>query len=169
MAYRRLPGAKFWAFRKKEAAQFISAYFARYRGVKEYLDNSLAETRKTEMAKTLFGRIRPDLGDHIHRRFKLRQFCRAHRLNSPLQGTASRFDQAGDDRLSTGAWRKRKLDAKMILQVHDELLFEAPEKEQEALTELVRDEMENVHKLAVPLVVEIGVGTNWRDLSKRRS
>jgi DNA polymerase-1 len=57
-----------------------------------------------------------------------------------------------------------KFAAKMILQVHDELLFEAPEREQEALTELVRHEMENVYKLAVPLVVEIGVGANWRDM-----
>jgi DNA polymerase-1 len=59
---------------------------------------------------------------------------------------------------------REKFEAKMILQVHDELLFEAPEKETEELTELVRDEMENVYKLAVPLVVEIGVGANWRDL-----
>jgi DNA polymerase I len=60
--------------------------------------------------------------------------------------------------------RKEKLAARMILQVHDELLFEAPLKEREALEKLVKEEMEGVHKLAVPLVVEIGVGPNWRDL-----
>jgi DNA polymerase-1 len=64
-----------------------------------------------------------------------------------------------DDRL-----RKEKLAARMILQVHDELLFEAPVKEREALEKLVKEEMEGVHKLAVPLVVEIGIGPNWRDL-----
>jgi DNA polymerase-1 len=147
---------------QKEAAQFIQAYFARYRGVKEYLDNSLAETRKTEMAKTLFGRIRP-IPEINSPQVQLRNFAERTALNSPLQGTAADLIKlamiAIDRRLA-----EQKLEAKMILQVHDELLFEAPEKEQEALTELVRHEMENVYELAVPLVVEIGVGSNWRDL-----
>ena len=147
---------------QKEAAQFINAYFARYRGVKEYLDNSLAETRKTEMARTLFGRIRP-IPEINSPQVQLRNFAERTALNSPLQGTAADLIKlamiAIDARLA-----KEKLAAKMILQVHDELLFEAPEKETQTLTELVRDEMENVYKLAVPLVVEIGVGPNWRDL-----
>jgi len=147
---------------QKEAAQFIQAYFARYRGVKEYLDNSLAETRKTEMAKTLFGRIRP-IPEINSPQVQLRNFAERTALNSPLQGTAADLIKlamiAIDRRLA-----EEKFEAKMILQVHDELLFEAPEKEQEALTELVRHEMENVYKLAVPLVVEIGVGSNWRDM-----
>jgi DNA polymerase-1 len=147
---------------QKEAAQFINAYFARYRGVKEYLDNSLAETRKTEMAKTLFGRIRP-IPEINSPQVQLRNFAERTALNSPLQGTAADLIKLAmisiDARLA-----REKLEAKMILQVHDELLFEAPERETEALTELVRDEMENVYKLAVPLMVEIGVGANWRDL-----
>ena len=147
---------------QKEAAQFINAYFARYRGVKEYLDNSLAETRKTEMAKTLFGRIRP-IPEINSPQVQLRNFAERTALNSPLQGTAADLIKLAmisiDARLV-----KEEFEAKMILQVHDELLFEAPERETQALTELVRDEMENVHKLAVPLVVEIGVGANWRDL-----
>jgi DNA polymerase-1 len=147
---------------QKEAAQFINAYFARYRGVKEYLDNSLAETRKTEMARTLFGRIRP-IPEINSPQVQLRNFAERTALNSPLQGTAADLIKlamiAIDARLA-----KEKLEAKMILQVHDELLFEAPARETEALSELVRDEMESVYKLAVPLVVEIGVGANWRDL-----
>jgi DNA polymerase-1 len=147
---------------QKEAAQFINAYFARYRGVKEYLDNSLAETRKTEMAKTMFGRIRP-IPEINSPQVQLRNFAERTALNSPLQGTAADLIKlamiAIDARLA-----REKFEAKMILQVHDELLFEAPEKETQTLTELVRDEMENVYKLAVPLVVEIGVGANWRDL-----
>ncbi len=147
---------------QKEAAQFIAAYFARYRGVKEYLDFSLAETRKTEMAKTLFGRIRP-IPEINSPQVQLRNFAERTALNSPLQGTAADLIKlamiAIDRRLVN-----EKFAAKMILQVHDELLFEAPEREQEALTELVRHEMENVYKLAVPLVVEIGVGANWRDM-----
>lgn len=147
---------------QKEAAQFIAAYFARYRGVKEYLDFSLAETRKTEMAKTLFGRIRP-IPEINSPQVQLRNFAERTALNSPLQGTAADLIKlamiAIDRRLAN-----EKFAAKMILQVHDELLFEAPEREQEALTELVRHEMENVYKLAVPLVVGIGVGANWRDM-----
>jgi DNA polymerase-1 len=147
---------------QKEAAQFINAYFARYRGVKEYLDNCLAETRKTEMTKTLFGRIRP-IPEINSPQVQLRNFAERTALNSPLQGTAADLIKMAmisiDARLA-----KEKLEAKMILQVHDELLFEAPEREHEALEKLVKEEMENVYELAVPLVVEIGVGANWRDL-----
>jgi DNA polymerase-1 len=147
---------------QKEAAQFINAYFTRYCGVKEYLDHSLEETRKTEMAKTLFGRIRP-VPEINSPQVQLRNFAERAALNSPLQGTAADLIKLAmisiDARLA-----KEKFAAKMILQVHDELLFEAPEKEQEALAELVKDEMENVYELAVPLVVEIGVGLNWRDM-----
>jgi DNA polymerase-1 len=147
---------------QKEAAHFINAYFTRYRGVKQYLDNVLVETRKTSVAKTLFGRIRP-IPEINAPQMQLRNFAERTALNSPLQGTAADLIKlamiAIDDRLG-----KEKLTARMILQVHDELLFEAPEKEREALGKLVREEMEGVHKLAVPLVVEIGVGPNWRDL-----
>ncbi len=147
---------------QKEAAQFISAYFTRYRGVKEYLDRSLEETRKTEMAKTLFGRIRP-IPEINSPQIQLRNFAERTALNSPLQGTAADLIKMAminiDERL-----KKEKFEAKMILQVHDELLFEAPKRETDKLTKLVKEEMENVHKLAVPLVVEMGVGANWRDL-----
>jgi DNA polymerase-1 len=147
---------------QKEAAQFINAYFTRYRGVKQYLDNVLVETRKTSVAKTLFGRIRP-IPEINAPQMQLRNFAERTALNSPLQGTAADLIKlamiAIDERL-----RKEKLSARMILQVHDELLFEAPIKEREALETLVKEEMESVHKLAVPLVVEIGVGPNWRDL-----
>jgi DNA polymerase-1 len=147
---------------QKEAAQFINAYFTRYRGVKQYLDNVLVETRKTSVAKTLFGRIRP-IPEINAPQMQLRNFAERTALNSPLQGTAADLIKlamiAIDERL-----RKEKLSARMILQVHDELLFEAPIKEREALETLVKEEMESVHELAVPLVVEIGVGPNWRDL-----
>jgi len=147
---------------QKEAAQFINAYFARYRGVKEYLDNVLAETRKTGVAKTLFGRIRP-ITEISSPQVQLRNFAERTALNSPLQGTAADLIKMAmisiDRRLA-----EEKFEAKMILQVHDELLFEAPAKESSKLQELVKEEMEGVYKLAVPIVVEIGVGPNWRDL-----
>ncbi len=147
---------------QREAAQFINAYFTRYRGVKEYLDNLLAETRKTGVAKTLFGRIRP-IPEIQSPQVQLRNFAERTALNSPLQGTAADLIKLAmiyiDRRLSD-----EKLEAKMILQVHDELLFEAPAKERAKLEKLVKEEMEGVHKLAVPLAVEIGAGPNWRDL-----
>ena len=147
---------------QKEAAQFIHAYFSRYRGVKEYLDRILAETRKTGEAKTLFGRIRP-IPEINSPQVQLRNFAERTALNSPLQGTAADLIKLAmisiDRRLA-----KEKFEARMILQVHDELLFEAPAGEREALEQMVREEMEGVYKLAVPLVVEIGSGPNWRDL-----
>jgi len=147
---------------QKEASQFINAYFTRYRGVKQYLDNVLVETRKSGVAKTLFGRIRP-IPEINSPQAQLRNFAERTALNSPLQGTAADLIKMAmisiDERL-----RKEKLAAKMILQVHDELLFELPVKEKGKLEKLVKEEMENVHKLAVPLVVEMGTGPNWRDL-----
>jgi len=147
---------------QKEAAQFINAYFTRYRGVKDYLDGILVETRKTETAKTLFGRIRP-ISEINSPQMQLRNFAERTALNSPLQGTAADLIKLAmisiDKRL-----RLEKFAARMILQVHDELLFEAPAMEINSLSKLVKEEMEGVHKLAVPLVVEIGIGPNWRDL-----
>ena len=147
---------------QKEAAQFISAYFSRYRGVKEYLDRILAETRKTGEARTLFGRIRP-IPEIVSPQIQLRNFAERTALNSPLQGTAADLIKLAmisiDKRL-----RKEKFATRMILQVHDELLFEAPKEEGEALEQLVREEMEGVYKLAVPLVVETCSGPNWRDM-----
>jgi DNA polymerase-1 len=147
---------------QKEAAQFISAYFERYRGVKQYLDNVLAETRQTGVAKTLFGRIRP-IPDITSPQVQIRNFAERTALNSPLQGTAADLIKlamiAIDRRLAA-----EKFEAKMILQVHDELLFEAPSSESKELAKLVREEMENVYKLTVPLEVEICIGANWRDM-----
>jgi DNA polymerase I len=147
---------------QKEAAQFINAYFERYRGVKQYLDKVLQETRQTGVAKTLFGRIRP-IPDITSPQVQIRNFAERTALNSPLQGTAADLIKlamiAIDRRLAA-----EKFEAKMILQVHDELLFEAPLRESKELAKLVREEMENVHKLAVPLEVEICMGPNWRDM-----
>ena len=147
---------------QKEAAQFINAYFARYRGVKDYLDKILAETRKSGVARTLFGRIRP-IPEINSPQMQLRNFAERTALNSPLQGTAAdiiKLAMIAIDRRLTA----EKFEAKMILQVHDELLFETPIKERAALEKLVREEMEGAYKLAVPVVVEIGAGPNWRDL-----
>jgi DNA polymerase-1 len=146
----------------REAAQFINAYFTKYRGVKEYLDNTLADTRATGVAKTLFGRIRP-IPEINSAQFQLRNFAERTALNSPLQGTAADFIKLAmiriDKRLAD-----ENLKARMILQVHDELVFELPPEELEQVAKLVREEMEGVHEIAVPLLVEVCSGSNWRDL-----
>jgi DNA polymerase-1 len=114
------------------------------------------------VAKTLFGRIRP-IPEINSPQMQLRNFAERTALNSPLQGTAADLIKMAmitiDHRLA-----KEKFEAKMILQVHDELLFEAPKKERAALESLVKEEMEGVYKLSVPLAVEVGSGSNWRDL-----
>ena len=154
--------AKQLGIEQKEAAQFINAYFTRYRGVKEYLDNVLVETRKSGVAKTLFGRIRP-IPEINATQMQLRNFAERTALNSPLQGTAADLIKLAMISID-GRLKEKKLATRMILQVHDELLFEAPMKEKDAVEKVVREEMEGVYKLTVPLVVEIGTGPNWRDL-----
>ena len=147
---------------QKEAARFIAAYFARYRGVKEYLERSLAEARKTGVTRTMFGRIRP-VPEITSPQPNLRNFAERTALNTPLQGTAADLI-----RLAMIAIHRQLSDeglqAKMILQVHDELLFEAPHNEMDRLRALVRPAMENAHKLIVPLLVDMKAGPNWRDM-----
>ena len=147
---------------QKEAAKFIAAYFARYHGVKTYLEKSLAEARKSGVTRTLFGRIRP-VPEITSPQPTLRNFAERTALNTPLQGTAAdliKIAMISIDRELT----KKGFQAKMILQVHDELLFEAPHAELDRLRKLVRHEMENAHELTVPLVVDLKAGPNWRDM-----
>ena len=145
----------------KEAATFIAAYFDRYRGVKEFLDHQIAETRRTGITKTLFGRIRP-IPEINSPQPNLRNFAERTAMNTPMQGTAADLIKLAmielDRRLAAD------FESRMILQVHDELLFEGPEKEIPGLTRLVKEVMEGVHKLRVPLVVDTKVGPNWRDM-----
>ena len=147
---------------QKEAAQFIAAYFARYRGVKEYLERSLAEARKSGVTRTMFGRIRP-VPEITSTQFNLRNFAERTALNTPLQGTAADLIKLAMIVIARQL-TEQKFKAKMILQVHDELLFEAPHDELDRLRPLVRKAMEQVHELAVPLVVDLKAGPNWRDM-----
>ena len=160
---------------QKEAAKFIAAYFERYRGVKEYLDRQLDEVRKTGFTRTLFGRIRP-IPEINAPQANRRNFAERTALNTPLQGTAADLIKLAmieiDRRLADEALpAPAGLRAKMILQVHDELLFEVPEEELDRLHALVKSAMEQVGAsrsfgtpLRVPLVVDLKVGPNWRDM-----
>lgn len=147
---------------QKEAAKFIAAYFERYQGVKKYLERQVEETRESGFTRTLFGRIRP-IPEINSPQPNLRSFAERTAMNTPLQGTAADLIKLAmidiDRKLSEG-----KFASKMILQVHDELLFEGPKSEMERLTPMVREAMEKVYKLRVPLVVDVKMGANWRDM-----
>ena len=145
-----------------EAKQFISAYFEKYKGVRAFIDATLEEARREQKVKTLFGRVRP-IPDINSKNSNLRGFAERTAVNTPLQGTAADLIKIAMIRIDA-ALRDRGLNSRMTLQVHDELVFEVPEAEIVAMRSLVREQMEEVHPLAVPLLVEIGVGPNWRDL-----
>jgi len=112
--------------------------------------------------RTLFGRVRP-IPDINSKNFNLRGFAERTAVNTPLQGTAADLIKLAMIRIDASIL-ERGLKARMTLQVHDELVFEVPETEIDSMRSLVREQMEQVHPLAVPLMVEIGVGKNWRDL-----
>jgi DNA polymerase-1 len=145
-----------------EARLYIDTYFARYKGVREFIDKLLAETRLRQSVRTMFGRVRP-IPDIQSRNANLRGFAERTAVNTPLQGTAADLIKIAmiriDHRLA-----EEKLATQMTLQVHDELVFDVPEKEVERVRALVCDEMENVIELKVPIVADCGVGANWRDL-----
>jgi DNA polymerase-1 len=144
------------------ARLYIETYFARYSGVRRYIDQLLEETRSEQRVRTLFGRVRP-IPDMQSRNANLRGFAERTAVNTPLQGTAADLIKIAMIRIDRRL-REEKLEAKMTLQVHDELLFDVPEKEVEQVKQLVRREMETVIELKVPIVVDCGAGPNWRDL-----
>ena len=146
----------------KEAQQFIDAYFEKYSGVRQFRDQTLEQVRHDQYVKTLFGRIRP-IPDINSKNFNLRGFAERTAVNTPLQGTAADLIKIAMIRIDA-ALTERALKSRMTLQVHDELVFEVPEAEIDTMRTLVREQMEKVHPLSVPLLVEIGVGKNWRDL-----
>ena len=145
-----------------EARQFIDAYFEKYAGVRAFIDTTIEQTRREQKVKTLFGRIRP-IPDINSKNATQRGFAERTAVNTPLQGTAADLIKLAMIRIDEEI-RKRGMKSRMTLQVHDELVFEVPESEVDAMKPLVRQHMENAHALEVPLLVEIGVGPNWRDM-----
>jgi DNA polymerase-1 len=145
-----------------EARKFIEAYFEKYAGVRAFIDATLEQVRRDRKVKTLFGRVRP-IPDIDSKNATQRGFAERTAVNTPLQGTAADLIKLAMIRIDEDI-RKRGLKSRMTLQVHDELVFEVPENEVDVMKPLVRERMENAHTLAVPLVVEIGVGKNWRDM-----
>ncbi len=145
-----------------EAKLFIANYFEKYKGVRAFIDQTLEEARRDLKVKTLHGRVRP-IPDINSRNANQRGFAERTAVNTPLQGTAADLIKVAMIRIDS-ALQERKLKSRMTLQVHDELVFEVSEKEVDEMQSLVREQMEKVHALAVPLQVDMGLGPNWRDL-----
>jgi DNA polymerase I len=146
---------------RKEAEEYIRTYFELHAGVKKFIQKTIAEVRESGFAPTLFGRKRP-IPDMHSRNPNARSFAERTAVNTPLQGTAADLIKLAMIRIDEILGRE-KLETKMLLQVHDELVFEAPAAEAEKVSKMVKREMENVRKLDVPLIVDVGIGENWRD------
>lgn len=146
---------------KKEAEIYIRNYFERYRGVQKWIEATIAEVRASGCTRTMFGRVR-SIPDMHARNPNARSFAERTAVNTPLQGSAADLIKLAMIRIDQ-ALSEHHFAARMLLQVHDELVFEVPPEELESVTELVKREMENVATLRVPLVAEVGVGPNWRD------
>ncbi|MCD6292077.1 MAG: DNA polymerase I [Deltaproteobacteria bacterium] len=146
---------------RKTAKAYIEGYFAAYAGVNKYFAKVVDEAKRLEYVTTLFKRRRylPEINSKNN---NLKEMARRTALNTPIQGTAADLIKLAmvniDQRLREQNWR-----SKMIMQVHDELVFEVPPDEVDELTLMVRKEMAEVYSLKVPLVVDIGVGKNWRE------
>jgi DNA polymerase-1 len=146
---------------KAEAERYIKTFFERYSGVKRWIDRTIEECKQTGLSQTLHGRQRP-IPDINAKNPNARGFAERTAVNTPLQGTAADLIKLAMIRLAD-LLEEKKWRARLLLQVHDELVLEAPPEEVEALRDLVRSEMESVAELAVPLSVETGAGANWRD------
>jgi DNA polymerase-1 len=144
-----------------EAAAIIERYFARYTGIRRYLEETVASARRTGVVETLFGRRRLMEDLHSSNRATAQAAERAA-INMPIQGTAADLIKMAMLRIDTEI-RQRGLRTRMLLQVHDELLLEAPEGELEEATVLVRTAMSGVASLRVPLRVDLGVGQSWAE------
>jgi DNA polymerase-1 len=147
---------------KTQAAEFIEAYFARYPSVRQFIDDTIARARETGMVRTLLGRLRrlPDLRSP---NFPIRAEAERQAMNTPVQGSAADLIKKAMIDLHREL-RRRGLKARLILQIHDELLLEVPENEAEEAKELVHRIMEDALALDVPLVADARLGTTWAEV-----
>jgi DNA polymerase I len=146
---------------RAEAEKYIKNYFVRYEGVRRWLDATIEEVRKSGVTRTMFGRERP-IPDINSRNPNARGFAERTAVNTPLQGAAADLIKLAmvhiDAALQTAGHK-----AAMLLQVHDELVFECPPEELDPVSRIVKQKMESVCDLKVPLLVDVGTGDNWRD------
>ena len=145
----------------KEAQAYIDAYFERHRGIREYIERIVAQGREKGFVRTLFGRIRyiPELKNAD---VNVRQFGERTAMNTPIQGTAADIIKMAMVNIYR-TMKERRLRSRLIIQIHDELVFEVPGAEMEEMEAMIRHEMENVCSLRVPLKVTLGKGRNWAE------
>jgi len=142
-----------------QAQEYVDLYFDRYPGVKKYMDETREQAREQGFVETVFGR-RLYLPEINSRNGNRRQYAERSAINAPMQGTAA--DIIKRAMIAVYDWLENDpIDARMIMQVHDELVFEVAARQAEALSERIRDIMCNAAELSVPLKVDIGVGKNW--------
>ncbi|HEV2578691.1 MAG TPA: DNA polymerase I [Acidobacteriaceae bacterium] len=147
---------------QRTAREYIDKYFDRYKGVATFIERTLDQVRSTQSVRTAFGRVRP-IPDIHSRNPNQRGFAERTAVNTPLQGTAADLIKLAMIRIDAEIAR-RNLRSRMTLQVHDELLFDVAPEEADEMTELVRTQMESAGEFSVPIVAEIGLGQNWRDI-----
>ena len=146
---------------RKMATTYIENYFARYKGVKEFIDRAIEDAKKTKKTSTLLGRIRllPDINSPNK---NVREFAERTAVNTPIQGSAADLIKVAMINVDS-ALRDRNFKAAMLLSVHDEIVFEAPPDEIDLVQKLVKNIMEGIWDLKVPLKVNIACGTNWAE------
>ena len=143
------------------AKVYIDNYFDRYRGVRKYMDRTIAEAAATKRTSTLLGRIRL-LPEIDNANWNVRQFAERTAINTPIQGTAADLLKIAMIRVDS-ALTERGLKTAMLLTVHDELVFEVPPEEIDSATALIKTSMEGVWDLKVPLKVNVAKGENWAE------
>jgi DNA polymerase-1 len=147
---------------QRMAKQYIETYFERYAGVRRFIDETLETVRREQAVRTHFGRVRP-IPDIQSRNPNMRGFAERTAVNTPLQGTAADLIKLAMLHIDQ-ALRERRLRSQMTLQVHDELLFDVVPEEANEVQALVKHEMEHVAEFTVPIIAEVGIGQNWRDI-----
>ena len=143
----------------KEAANFIDNYLNTYPGIKNYMDLSISEAHKNGYVKTLFNRYRT-LPELENKNYMIRSGAERMALNAPIQGSSADIIKKAMVEVYN-EFKKRHLKTKMVIQVHDELVFDCVKEELEIVKQIVKDIMENTYKLSVPLKVDIEYGTDW--------
>ena len=144
---------------RQEAKNYIELYFSRYPKVKEYMDNMVKEAHETGKVRTMFGRMR-ELPDINSRNFNRRSFAERTAMNTPIQGTAADIIKLAMNKVES-ILEEKMFKSRLLLQVHDELVLEVVNDELDAIQTLLKETMESIVELQVPLIVDVHNAENW--------
>ena len=148
-----------------EAEEFLNSYFLKFPEIKEYMEATIKFCRKSGYVSNIFGR-RTHITGINDRNFNIRNFQERAAINAPIQGSASEIMRLAMIRISERLKEQKNRETKMLLQIHDELIFEAPKKDVKRISKIIIDEMSSVaksdlHSFAIPLTVDLNIGENW--------